>query len=192
MAQYIPTDTLFTKQWYLRNTGQTGFGPGNIDLNIISVWPDYTGQGVTVAVYDNGVDYDHVDLNDNYDASKHVIINGSPSDAHTLTPGQVGSGTGFNSLNAHGTTIAGVVAAENNGEGTVGVAFDSTIVGAYAPFTFPSNTPTSQLVQAMQQLKNFDVSVFAVGGPVFRDGQGNANYASFYSAIQSAVTDGRG
>jgi subtilisin-like proprotein convertase family protein len=192
MAQFIPTDTLFGKQWYLRNTGQTGFGPGNIDLNVTYVWPDYTGQGITVAIYDNGVDYNHVDLNDNYDASKSVIINGSPSDAHPLTPGQVGGSSGFNSLNAHGTTIAGVVAAESNGEGTVGVAFDSTIVGAYAPFTFPSNTPTSQLVQAMQQLKNFDVSVFAVGGPSFRDGQGNANYASFYTAIQSAATDGRG
>jgi subtilisin-like proprotein convertase family protein len=192
MGQYSPTDTLFGLQWYLRNTGQTGFGPGNLDLNVTYVWPDYTGKGVKVAIYDDGVDFNHAELRDNYDHSLDVIIDGSPSDANYLQPSQVGGSTGFNSQNAHGTTIAGTIAAENNGVGTVGVAFGATIVGAYAPMTFPSNTPTSQLVQAMQQMKNFDVTDFASSGNTFRDGQGNANYASFYAAIQSAATDGRG
>ena len=192
MPEYIPNDTLFGLQWYLRNTGQTGFGPGNLDLNITQVWPDYTGAGVTVAIYDNGVDYNHVDLNDNYDASLNVIIDGTQSDAHWQAPSQVGGSTGFNALNEHGTTIAGVVAAENNGVGTVGVAFDATIVGVYAPFSFPSNVPNSQLVQALQQMDNFDVTVFASGGSIFRDSQTNSNYANFYNAIQSAATDGRG
>jgi subtilisin-like proprotein convertase family protein len=193
MAQFIPTDTLFGLQWYLRNTGQTGSGPGNLDLDITSVWPDYTGKGVKVAVYDNGVDFNHVDLNDNYDHSLDAIIDGSPVDAHPLTPAQVGGATGFNSLNAHGTTLAGVIAAENNGVGTVGVAFDSRIVGVYAPVTgVGPGAPSSQTIQAMQQLQNYDVADFAAGGSQFRDGQGNPNLASFYAAIQSAATDGRG
>ena len=86
MAQYIPTDTLFGTQWYLRNTGQTGFGPGNLDLKVTYVWPDYTGKGVKVAIYDDGVDFNHADLKDNYDHSLDVIIDGSPSDANYLQP----------------------------------------------------------------------------------------------------------
>ncbi len=194
MAQFIPTDTLFNKQWYLLNTGQTGFGPGNIDLGVTYVWPDYTGKGVKVAVFDDGVDFNHVDLVANYNHALDAIIDGSPVDAGPLTPAQVGGTTGFNSLNAHGTTIAGVIAAASNGVGTVGVAFDSQIVGVYAPVTGVrgNTTQSSQLIQAMQQLKNYDVADFAAGGSQFLDGQGSANLATFYTAIQSAVTDGRG
>jgi len=193
VAQFIPTDTLFNKQWYLLNTGQSGFGPGNIDLNVTSVWPDYTGAGVKVAVYDDGVDFNHVDLKDNYDHSLDAVIDGSPVDANYLQPSQVGGSTGFNALNAHGTTIAGVIAAESNGVGTVGVAFGSRIVGVYAPVTgVGPGAPSSETIQAMQQLQNYDVADFAAGGSQFRDGQGNPNLSTFYAAIQSAATDGRG
>jgi subtilisin family serine protease len=72
MPTYIPNDPLFGDQWHLRNTGQGGT-PG-VDINVTSVWPDYTGVGVTVAVYDDGVQYTHPDLNDNYDASRHVFL----------------------------------------------------------------------------------------------------------------------
>jgi subtilisin-like proprotein convertase family protein len=195
MAQFIPTDTLFNKQWYLLNTGQTGAGPGNNDLDITSVWPDYTGKGVKVAVYDDGVDFNHVDLKDNYDHSLDAIIDGSPSEAHPLDPSQVGGSSGFNALNAHGTTLAGIIAAESNGIGTVGVAFDSSIVGVYAPVTGVRGngvTPSTELIQAMQQLKTYDVADFAAGGSQFLDGQASPNLQTFYAAIQSAATDGRG
>ena len=55
MTEFIPTDTLFGQQWYLRNTGQTGFGPGNIDLDITTVWPDYTGDGTPSGNHTNHV-----------------------------------------------------------------------------------------------------------------------------------------
>jgi subtilisin family serine protease len=48
-------------QWYLDNTA-----PGQLDLNVAEVWRDYTGRGVRVAVYDDGVEGSHPDLNDNY------------------------------------------------------------------------------------------------------------------------------
>ena len=64
---YMPTDSLVSSQWHLNNTGQTG-GTAGIDINVSAVWDDYTGAGVSVAVYDDGVDFTHSDLDGNYDS----------------------------------------------------------------------------------------------------------------------------
>ena len=47
-----------------------------IDINVTTVWNDYNGSGVHVGVFDDEVEYTHHDLNNNYDASRHVFING--------------------------------------------------------------------------------------------------------------------
>jgi subtilisin-like proprotein convertase family protein len=189
MAQYIPNDPLFQYEWYLLNTGQSG-GIVGLDLNVTYVWPDYTGRGVKLAIYDDGVQYTHPDLAANYDASLSAIINGSPSDAHPLTPAEVGGTTGFNALNAHGTGMAGIAAMADNEEGGVGVAFGASIVGVYYPITGKGNSApaSSELVQAAQNLKNYDVTLMASGG----GGSAlNAGWTSFYTALNDAVTLGR-
>ena len=45
----IPTDPLFSLQWYLLNTGQTG-GTAGIDINVVDVWDEFTGQGVDIGI----------------------------------------------------------------------------------------------------------------------------------------------
>ncbi|KAI9535456.1 Neuroendocrine convertase 2 [Dissostichus eleginoides] len=51
------SDPLFTKQWYLINTGQADGTPG-LDLNVAEAWQlGYTGKGVTVAIMDDGAPY---------------------------------------------------------------------------------------------------------------------------------------
>jgi len=52
----LPDDSLVRLQWYLYPT--TG-------INVFPVWKDYTGRGVRVAVFDQGIDPNHSDLNDN-------------------------------------------------------------------------------------------------------------------------------
>ncbi|MED6250023.1 Neuroendocrine convertase 2 [Ataeniobius toweri] len=48
------SDPLFTKQWYLINTGQADGTPG-LDLNVAEAWElGYTGKGVTIAIMDDG------------------------------------------------------------------------------------------------------------------------------------------
>ena len=64
--QIPPNDPLFADQWHLLNTGQGGVKPG-IDLNVVPVWNDYTGQGVKVGVLEGGgTDTTHPDLAPNY------------------------------------------------------------------------------------------------------------------------------
>ncbi|MBD3407962.1 MAG: S8 family serine peptidase [Candidatus Lokiarchaeota archaeon] len=64
------------------------------------------GTGVKVAILDTGIDYNHPDLNDIYAGGYDFVQNDNdPKDE-----------------NGHGTHCAGIVAAEDNGEGVIGVA----------------------------------------------------------------------
>ena len=108
-----------------------------------SVWTDYTGEGVTVGVFDNGVEYTHADLDGNYDSSLHVVIGGAVHDPY---PYAWDAGD-------HGTAVAGIIAAENDGQGTVGVAFDATIAGVDI-----FQLDEAAFVEAMWRQANFDVT----------------------------------
>ena len=103
-----PTDPLYADQWHFDLLG-----------DIEKVWNDYDGSGVTVAVYDEGVQYTHEDLDGNYDASMHFTYDGITYDA---MPIDANSG--------HGTSCAGLIGAEaNNGVGGTGVAPGVTLTG---------------------------------------------------------------
>lgn len=79
-----------------------------------------TGAGVTVAVIDTGVDVDHADLDDN-------LIN--PGVVLGLDVGDDDDDPDDDSLAAdHGTHVAGIIGAENNGSGTQGVAFEADLL----------------------------------------------------------------
>ena len=66
------------------------------------------GSGVTVAVLDTGIDYSHEELDGNYRGGYDFVFNDDdPFD---------------DSFNSHGTHVAGIVAAEENGIGVIGVA----------------------------------------------------------------------
>ncbi|MBC7190276.1 S8 family serine peptidase [Candidatus Aerophobetes bacterium] len=65
-----------------------------------------TGQGVKVAIIDTGIDYNHPELQKSYQGG-YDFFN---QDDEPLDD------------NGHGTQVAGVIAAENNEEGVVGVA----------------------------------------------------------------------
>ena len=136
---YMPSDGMVSSQWHLKNTGQTG-GTAGIDINVSTVWDDYTGAGVSIGIYDDGVDFTHSDLDDNYDPSQHLVIG---STTYSAMPG-----TGY-----HGTAVAGLIAAENNGTGTVGVAYDASITGV--PILRSSGAP--DLLASLWQMNRFDI-----------------------------------
>ncbi|KAL4641401.1 neuroendocrine convertase 2 [Arapaima gigas] len=105
-------DPLFTKQWYLINTGQADGTPG-LDLNVAEAWElGFTGKGVTIAIMDDG---GHSPLS-NYDFSSNDPY---PYPRYT-----------DDWFNSHGTRCAGEVsAAANNNICGVGVAYNSKVAG---------------------------------------------------------------
>lgn len=124
-------DPQYASQWHYHNTGQNGFVSG-VDMRLQEAWDTYEVFGnetVTVAIMDGGVDIDHPDLKPNLWVNE-AELNG--------TPGRDDDGNGyaddiygFNFITnnadisgeAHGTHVAGTVAAaNNNGIGVCGVA----------------------------------------------------------------------
>jgi subtilisin family serine protease len=81
-----------------------------------------SGAGKTAWVIDTGVDLDHPDLN--------VDVNRSVSFAGLyFWIWRIGDDTDPNDGNGHGTHVAGTIAAKNDGNGVVGVAYGATVVG---------------------------------------------------------------
>jgi subtilisin-like proprotein convertase family protein len=183
-----PTDTLFGSQWHFSLLGKRGS-----ELLITRIWNEYDGTGIHIAIYDDGVELTHTDLNDNYDATRHVVINGI-----TLS----GNVTSVN--DTHGTSVAGLIAAENNGQNTVGVAFGADITGInifdpnssiYVNST--NSTILNNFYNAVLQGANFDVINHSWGTePVFDSDQNlntpGSSAARLVSAYGTVASTGRG
>lgn len=81
-------------------------------FDLPGTWAKSKGEGVRVAVLDTGVDLDHPDLARNIVPGMNMIDpNRPPQDD-----------------NQHGTHVAGIIAAENNDIGMVGVAPEAKII----------------------------------------------------------------
>ena len=106
------SDPLYGCQWHLRNQEQ-----GGEDINVETVWAEgINGEGINIAVVDDGMYYAHEDLaanvsttlNHNYDTGSHDI---------------------YSRYDHHGTAVAGIIAARDNGFGVRGVAPMATVYG---------------------------------------------------------------
>ncbi|ORE13359.1 hypothetical protein BCV71DRAFT_189378 [Rhizopus microsporus] len=107
-------DPGFDKQWHLINTLELGR-----DLNVSGVWKQgITGKGSVVAILDDGLDFEHEDLQNNYYAEGSYDFND-----HVLEPRP--------RLNddVHGTRCAGEIAAAKNDVCGIGVAYDAKVAG---------------------------------------------------------------
>ena len=102
-------DSWYGCQWHLNNRRGE-------DINVEAVWEEgITGEGVNVVVVDDGMDHYHEDLANNIDTSRN----------HDYTD----VGDIHRPFAHHGTGVAGVIAARDNGIGVRGVASRSTIYG---------------------------------------------------------------
>ncbi len=117
-------DPLYNRQWALENTGsaiQYNGIPG-ADMSVDSAWTITTGDAsIKIAVLDSGVDTLQEDLLNNLLPGFDGFAD-STNDTH-------GAPTPNYSSDGHGTSCAGIVAAEgDNGIGTAGIAYQSKIV----------------------------------------------------------------
>ncbi len=124
MATFTPADPLWTSQWYLKNTGQRG-GDSRLDLNLLPAWSmGFNGQGIRVAINDDGIDLTHPDLVANIDASKVYDTNRDLTGQGLVTPKP--------DAHEHGTVVASIVGMAANGVGGIGIAYKATLVPGLA------------------------------------------------------------
>jgi subtilisin family serine protease len=88
-------------------------GWGSSKLNLPPVWPTTKGNGIKVAVLDSGIDYTHSELQGRY-AGGYDFVN------HDSDPMDD---------NGHGTHVAGIIASNENGYGTLGASPQVSVVG---------------------------------------------------------------
>jgi len=106
---YIEDDVILTiaTDEYVNSPGVSHIGCEMAHNNGID------GTGVKLAVIDTGIDYTHEDLDANYKGGYDFVFSDSdPFD---------------DSYNSHGTHVAGIIAAERNGIGVVGVAPNASL-----------------------------------------------------------------
>jgi subtilisin-like proprotein convertase family protein/subtilisin family serine protease len=106
---YASNDPYVFYAWNLEHRSNPGAG---VDLNVRAAWPYTEGDGVTVAVVDDGIELTHPEFTNRVAGMSHYnfgldTTNGAPN----------------STLDKHATAVAGFIAAEkNNGYGACGVA----------------------------------------------------------------------
>ncbi len=154
---YRPLDPLLATQWDSVGIGTFGrFVTGDALGGLERIWADYRGVGISVGVWDDGIESGHWDLAPNYDSSMEITIQG------TLNDGEATSAD-----DAHGTSVAGLIAADDNGRGGVGIAFDATITGVKIfGGADDINRNWDRYLQTLEHLSDFDVTNHSYNYPV--------------------------
>ncbi|MFO7735278.1 MAG: S8 family serine peptidase, partial [bacterium] len=112
----LPDDPYFSNQWYLESETKD-------HAHVISAWESISemgkipGEGISVAVIDDGFDIYHEDLEGRF---KNWEDLGSASKTDVYNP----------SVDKHGTACAGIIGASaDNGKGTAGVCHSCSLIG---------------------------------------------------------------
>ena len=104
---------------YFKNTADKEYYSSYSFHDKIGSWAAYeqgwTGNGVKVGILDSGIEWNHPDLNDNI-IGVYSVLNYSTA-----------ASQGFDDYR-HGTQVAGVIAAEKNSSGIIGVAYEADII----------------------------------------------------------------
>lgn len=147
-----------------------------------------TGAGVTVAVIGTGVDYTHSDLDANiWTNSGEIAGNGRDDDGNGYTDDYRGWNFANNNSDVmdrfgHETLVAGVIASEDNGFGTLGWAPDASIM----PVKVLSDSGSGSMYNVAQGIR------YAVnnGADIINISLTGGYDASVRSAIQYAEESG--
>ena len=109
---YVEPDRVVRADANFMDSGEIPWGLDAIDAP--DVWSTTTGGGITVCILDTGLDFDHPEF-----AGANIV-----GSANFVADGHKTAEDG----NGHGTHVAGTVAAQPNGTGVVGVAFDVNLL----------------------------------------------------------------
>lgn len=140
-------------QEYMDSWGVTKIG-GNV-----AAAAALTGAGIRIAVLDSGIDYNHPDLKDNYKGGYNFAYgNSDPFDDSLMS--YIPSG--------HGTHVAGIIAARNNGTGVVGVAPEASLY-ALKVLDAGLNGDVSNIIAAIEWAiaNNIQIINMSIGSSIF-------------------------
>ena len=123
-------DPRLSSQWHYNNNGSLSGSEAGADINLFEAWQTTTGKkDVVVAIIDGGIDYTHEDLAANVGLNEAELngVAGADDDGNGYIDDIYGWNFCTNSKDvyphAHGTHVAGTVAAvNNNGIGVCGIA----------------------------------------------------------------------
>ena len=140
-----------------------------------------TGAGIKVAVLDSGIDYSHPDLKDNYKGGYNFIYdNNDPFDDGYIS---------------HGTHIAGIIGARNNGTGVVGVAPEVSLYAVKVLGGMVTGDLSDILAGMEWAITNkMDIINMSIGAPIdsaaFKDACDRAYQAGIILIASSGNTHG--
>lgn len=147
---YIEDDIVMTAQG---DEYASSWGVSHIGSQIVHD-DGINGTGIKIAIIDTGIDYTHDDLDDNYMGGyDFVFTDNDPFD---------------DSYNGHGTHVAGIVAAEKNGIGVVGVAPNVSLY-AVKVLAGSGNGDVSWIISGIEWAEdnNMDIAVMSLGGNIY-------------------------
>lgn len=165
IVELLNNNPLYYRQWALQQ------------FNISMVWK-YINIGcleeITVAVLDTGIDYQHDDL-------KAVLVNGY---------NYIGDNENPVDDNGHGTAVSGIIAAENNDIGIVGVAPGVKIM----PVKILNNLGKGDVMTEIKGIiwavdNGANIINLSLSGERYKDGVDTFNTIE-YAAIQYAINRG--
>ncbi len=176
------SDPYFSSQWAINNQGYLG-GTVDADMDVDNAWAFASGQGVKIAIIDEGVELTHPDLVANllpgYDATGNSS-NGAPN---------------ISTDDSHGTNCAGIAGAvANNNKGTAGIAYNSKIIPIRIAYSngYPLYDDRRKWIAQDSWIKNGINWAVNNGAEILSCSWGGGTPSStITNAINNAVTNGR-
>jgi subtilisin family serine protease len=176
-------DQFFASQWSIKNQGYLG-GTVGADMHVEQAWNNATGMNIKVAIIDEGVDLNHLDLQANLLSGYDATGNGSNGASNQSTN------------DAHGTACAGIVAAvANNNIGIAGIAYNSKIIPVRIAYSngYPLGNPLRAWITNDSWIANGINWAWQHGADVLSNSWGGGSYSNtIKNAIDDAINNGRG
>lgn len=166
-------DTRFDLQW------------GAQALDFAGAWnAGYRGNGAIVAVLDSGVACEHPDL------AANLLL----ADAASFVPGEgvcLPTTPAFNGVFNHGTHVSGIIAAADNGFGTIGVAPEAKILPVKVLSAYTGSGSFGGIIQGIVYAADHGADVInmslGVSGGLPVNGPGANEIAELINATKRAV-----
>ncbi|MCA9913088.1 MAG: S8 family serine peptidase, partial [Anaerolineae bacterium] len=186
----VPNEPGLSNQWHLYNTGQYG-GTVGIDANVYPAWNtdlgggDYVdGSGVTIAIVDDGLQYDHPGLQANYVPASSYDFQEKDNDPypHFNIPVPSSNPTDYVD-DEHGTSVAGIAAGAVDGSCGVGAAYAANLSGIRL-LTSDAGVSDSMVAQSLNYAYNTN--------DIYNNSWGftSLTYPTTFSLTASAIEQG--